>query len=112
MWASVKVDRNRNHQLPIAKVLNERIENPAFKSVSPSRRVVNDKVLIANERNNRNKDSRRNKESSRNNESRHNLRKDVRIKGSPREVNTLDIRQQLPVLSYLSNSLLVVEFLL
>ena len=83
MWASVKVDRNRNHQLPIAKVLNERIETPSFESVSHSRRVDNNRGLIANERNNRNKDSCTNKESSRKNVNRNNLRKYVRIKTSP-----------------------------
>jgi hypothetical protein len=84
---------------PIAKVLNERIKNPEFESVSPSRTVVNNRGLIANERNIRIKDSRRNKEYPRNNEKKTNLRKDVRIPARPKNVKTLDIRQQIPVLN-------------
>merc|ERR1719370_1402649 len=40
-------------KLPIAKVLNERIENPVFSSNTPARRLPNNKGLIAKERNNR-----------------------------------------------------------
>merc|ERR1719430_292165 len=40
-------------KLPIAKVLNERIENPVFSSNTPARRLPNNKGLIENERNNR-----------------------------------------------------------
>merc|ERR1711970_1134450 len=40
-------------KFPVAKVLNERIENPVFSSSTPARRVPNNRGLIANERNNR-----------------------------------------------------------
>merc|ERR1711970_123572 len=44
---------NPAKKLPIAKVLNERIENPVFSSNTPARRLPNNKGLIVKERNNR-----------------------------------------------------------
>merc|ERR1711970_355751 len=54
--SSAKIKSSRPsaaQKFPVAKVLNERIENPVFSSNTPARRVPNNRGLIANERNNR-----------------------------------------------------------
>merc|ERR1711970_540739 len=52
--AKIKSSRpSAAQKFPVAKVLNERIENHVFSSNTPARRVPNNKGLIANERNNR-----------------------------------------------------------
>merc|ERR1711970_1438661 len=52
--AKIKSSRpSAAQKFPVAKVLNERIENPVFTSNTPARRVPNNRGLIANERNNR-----------------------------------------------------------